>query len=46
MENDKERWEERPCDACNEPYRVWGTQVDLLRFCGGVKCKRSFHNIP
>jgi hypothetical protein len=37
----QERWLFRPCDACGDSYRVWGTQVDLYPYCGGVKCKRD-----
>ena len=37
----QERWLDRPCDACGDHYRIWGTQVDLLPYCGGVKCKRD-----
>jgi hypothetical protein len=38
---DRERWLFRPCDACGDKYRVWGTQVDLLPYCGGTKCNRN-----
>jgi hypothetical protein len=37
----REQWLFRPCDACGDTYRVWGTQVELLPCCGGTKCKRD-----
>ena len=37
----REQWLFRPCDACGEEYRVWGTQVELLPYCGGTRCKRD-----
>jgi hypothetical protein len=37
----EERWLIRPCDACGDDYRVWSTQIELLPFCSGVKCKRE-----
>ena len=37
----REQWLFRPCNACGEKYRVWGTQVELLPYCGGTRCKRD-----
>jgi hypothetical protein len=37
----QERWLSWPCAACGDRYRVCGTQVDLLPYCGGIKCKRG-----
>jgi hypothetical protein len=38
---EREQWLFRPCDACGDKYRVWGTQVELLPYCGGTRCKRD-----
>ena len=38
---EREQWLFRPCDACGDTYRVWGTQVELLPCCGGTRCKRQ-----
>jgi endogenous inhibitor of DNA gyrase (YacG/DUF329 family) len=40
-QEERERWLDRPCDACGAIYRVWGTQVELLPYCGGTRCKRE-----
>jgi hypothetical protein len=37
----EQRWLFRPCDACGDTYRVWGTQVELLPCYGGTRCKRG-----
>jgi hypothetical protein len=37
----REQWLFRPCDACGDTYRVWGTQVELLPCCAGTRCKRD-----
>jgi hypothetical protein len=38
---EREQWLFRPCDACGDKYRVWGTQVELLPYCGATRCKRD-----
>jgi hypothetical protein len=43
LEADRERRQYlfRPCDACGDKYRVWGTLVELLPYCGETRCKRD-----
>ena len=37
----REQWLLRPCEGCGATYRVWSTQIELLPYCGGTKCKRD-----